>query len=111
MTRTTPDKLGRYVLRRELGAGATGTVYLADDHFAGREVAVKVAHAELLTHPQNGQRYRRLLENEARLAGKMKHPHIVETLDAVVAADQAYVVLEYVSGGTLEPFTDRKSVV
>ncbi len=105
MTRAMPDNLGRYVLRRELGAGATGKVYLADDHFAGREVAVKVAHAELLAHPQNGQRYRRLLENEARLAGKMKHPHIVETLDAVVSPEQAYVVLEYVSGGTLEPFT------
>lgn len=98
-------QLGKYELIRELGRGASSTVYLGRDPFAGREVAVKVATPEVLHDPVRGKLYAKLFLNEASLAGKLKHPHLVEIFDAVVADDLCYIVMEYVPGGTLEPFT------
>jgi len=49
--------------------------------------------------------YRHLLLNEASLAGKLQHPHIAQIYDAVVDADSGYIVMEYVSGGTLERYS------
>jgi hypothetical protein len=46
----------------------------------------------------------RLFLNEASLAGKLVHPHIVEIYDAVADEDNAYIVMEYVTGGTLQRF-------
>ena len=43
------ERIGKYELVRELGRGATSAVYLADDPFAGRQVAVKVVKPEALT--------------------------------------------------------------
>jgi serine/threonine protein kinase len=48
---------------------------------------------------------------EASLAGKLMHPHIVQIFDAVVAEDQSYIVMEYVKGGTLEPFCTPSSLL
>ncbi|MBL8913856.1 MAG: protein kinase [Archangium sp.] len=64
LTREAP---GRYELRRELGAGGQGRVYLAFDHHLQREVAFKVPHADQLT---------RFL-TEARLTARLRHPNIV----------------------------------
>lgn len=49
------DKIGKYDLIREIGRGATATVYLANDPFAGRNVAVKVAFPEILKHLERGK--------------------------------------------------------
>ena len=48
--------------------------------------------------------YRRMFLNEASLAGKLLHPHIVSIFDAVVDEEMSYIVMEYVEGGTLEKF-------
>jgi hypothetical protein len=51
------------------------------------------------------ERYqRKFFVAEASLAGKLTHPHIVQIYDAVADADPAYLVMEYVPGGTLEPY-------
>ncbi len=99
-----PEKIGKYEVRGKLGEGATSDVWLAWDPFANREVAVKVIFPEVLRDKERGRLYRRLLINEASLAGKMVHPHIVQIYDAVVDEEQSYIVMEYVAGGTLEPF-------
>ena len=99
-----PEKIGKYEVRGRLGEGATSTVWRAWDPFAQREVAVKVISPEVLQDKDRGKLYRHLLVNEASLAGKLQHPHIVQIYDAVVDAAQSYIVMEYVSGGTLEPF-------
>ncbi|HNT63564.1 MAG TPA: serine/threonine-protein kinase, partial [Candidatus Desulfobacillus denitrificans] len=99
-----PEKIGKYEVRGRLGEGATSTVWRAWDPFAQREVAVKVISPEVLQDRERGRLYRHLLVNEASLAGKLVHPHIVQIFDAVVDAAQSYIVMEYVSGGTLEPF-------
>lgn len=52
-----------------------------------------------------GQLMHRLFLNEASLAGKLSHPHIVEIYDAVADEDNAYIVMEYAPGGTLQRFT------
>lgn len=99
-----PDRIGKYEIRRKLGEGATSTVYLGYDPFAAREVAIKVVFPEVLKDRERGRLYRHLLVNEASLAGKLAHPHIVQIFDAVLDEEQSYIVMEYVPGGTLEPF-------
>lgn len=96
------DKIGKYDLIRVIGQGATATVYLGNDPFAQRDVAIKVAFPEILKSPERGKLYTHLFLNEASLVGKLAHPHIVQIYDAVVAEDLCYIVMEYVRGGTLE---------
>jgi serine/threonine protein kinase len=100
----TPEKIGKYDVRGHLGEGATSTVWLGWDPFTQREVAIKVIAQEVLRDKERGRLYRHLLVNEASLAGKLMHPHIVQIFDAVVDDAQSYIVMEYVAGGTLEPF-------
>ncbi|GAB4121362.1 MAG: hypothetical protein Fur0040_01360 [Sideroxydans sp.] len=99
-----PTQLGKYRLLRKIGSGATSVVYLAHDPFAERNVALKVFKQEFLQDPQRGMQNRRQLETEAALAGKLSHPHIVTTFDAVISETQSYIVMEYVPGGTLEQY-------
>ena len=98
------DKIGKYDLVRELGRGATASVYLGHDPFTQREVAVKVAFPDILKDPERGKLYTHLFLNEASLVGKLSHPHIVQIYDAVVAENLCYIVMEYVAGGTLEDY-------
>ncbi|MCP5268332.1 MAG: protein kinase [Zoogloeaceae bacterium] len=98
------DKIGKYEVFREIGNGATATVYLGHDPFAKRDVAIKVVAPEVLKDPERGKLYTHLFLNEASLVGKLNHPHIVQIYDAVVADNECYIVMEYVQGGTLELF-------
>ena len=100
----THENIGKYRVVRELGKGATGAVYLAEDTFNHREVAIKVMFPEVLKDAVDGELYRRMFLNEASLAGKLQHPHIVSIFDAVVEDEMSYIVMEYVQGGTLEKF-------
>jgi eukaryotic-like serine/threonine-protein kinase len=100
----TGQAIGKYQVLQELGRGATGKVYLAEDPFAKRKVAIKVAYPEALKNSEDGAFYRSMFVNEAALAGKINHPHIVQIYDAVVEEDYSYIVMEYVEGGTLEKF-------
>ncbi len=101
---TEEASIGKYKVLGELGRGATGKVLLADDPFAGRKVAIKVAYPQALRDPEEGAFYRKMFLNEASLAGKLNHPHIVQIYDAVVEDRFSYIVMEYVEGGTLEQF-------
>jgi serine/threonine protein kinase len=97
-----PGTIGKYTVTEQLGQGATSTVYLGYDSFANRDVAVKVINQEILNDPRMGKIYQRQLNNEASLAGKLSHPHIVSIYDAQIDSDSSYIVMEYVNGGTLE---------
>ena len=96
------DTIGKYRLLRELGRGATGAVYLADDGFNNRQVAIKVMFPDILKDAEDGKLYRSMFLTEASLAGKIIHPHIVAIYDAVVEDEMSYIVMEYVEGATLE---------
>jgi serine/threonine protein kinase len=99
------DRIGKYQIIKELGRGATSAVYLANDAFAGRQVAIKLVRADALGDKEHGRRFHKLFLAEAALAGKLSHPHLVAIFDAVSDEDGSYLVMEYVSGGTLEPYT------
>ena len=62
-----PASIGKYRVERELGRGASGTVYLAHDSFREVQVAIKMLHPHLLVDPAQATRYRRMLHNEAAL--------------------------------------------
>lgn len=55
-----PDNIGKYRVVRELGKGATGAVYLAEDTFKHREVAIKVMFPDVLKDAVDGELYRRI---------------------------------------------------
>lgn len=97
-------QVGKYDIQKALGKGATGTVYLAKDTFTGREVALKTIEPEVFRDPEFGTVYRSQFQNEASLAGKLRHPHIVAILDAVVLEDSGHIAMEYVKGGDLSKY-------
>jgi serine/threonine protein kinase len=99
------DKIGKYEVIKELGKGATSVVYLANDAFALRQVAIKLVRADALGDREHGRRFHKLFLAEASLAGKLSHPHLVAIYDAVSDEEGSYLVMEYVAGGTLEPHT------
>ncbi|MEK6244914.1 MAG: serine/threonine-protein kinase [Pseudomonadota bacterium] len=98
--------IGKYAVQKLLGKGATGSVYLATDAFAGREVAIKVLDA-MPNDPEEARRALKFFQNEASLAGKLRHPHIVSIFDAGVekkdGKDLLYLVMELVEGTSLQP--------
>ena len=104
-------KIGKYEVVRQIGQGATSTVYLGRDPFAQRDVAIKIVFPQVLKDPERGKLYTHLFMNEASLVGKLNHPHIVQIYDAVVADSLCYIVMEYVAGGTLEMFCADKKLL
>ncbi|MBI4988397.1 MAG: protein kinase [Rhodocyclales bacterium] len=98
------DKIGKFQIIKKLGEGATSVVWLGHDPFAERDVAIKVVASSVFSEGEHGKIARNLFVTEASLAGKLVHPHIVQIYDAVADADPSYIVMEYVAGGTLEPF-------
>jgi len=105
------SQIGKYPVLRRLGEGATSEVYLCNDPFNHRDVAIKVAYAETFGDPERGKLYRKLFVTEASLAGKLQHPHICQIYDAVADEKLHYIVMEYVDGGTLEKFCQPASLL
>jgi hypothetical protein len=106
--------IGKYELHKLLGRGATGSVWLARDPFAGRDVAIKVLD-EMPENPEDARRALKFFQNEASLAGKLRHPHIVSIFDAGVekkdGKDLRYLVMELVEGSSLQPYCERSALL
>jgi tetratricopeptide (TPR) repeat protein len=92
--------IGRYQLRRKLGAGANGVVYLATDEVLKRDVALKVLAPVEASESQGSDAERRWLR-EARAVARLSHPHVVEIFDVGVEAQRPYLAMELVDGGSL----------
>lgn len=92
-----------YQLLEKLGGGSTGTVYRARQLGLDRIVALKVL-AKWLADDES---YVRRFIKEARLAGRMNHPHIVQGFDAGEAAGLWYFAMEYCPGPTLLTLLNR----
>src|SRR3954454_15840504 len=88
-------EISGYRLLRQLGRGGMATVYLAIQESVDREVALKVMSPALLADPTYGERFLR----EARIAAKLRHPHVVGIHDVGRQADSFYIAMEYVAGG------------
>jgi serine/threonine protein kinase len=92
---------GKYAIERELGRGGMGTVYFANHIGTERPVAVKVISPQFMARTEFVERFRR----EARAAGRLRHPNVVDVTDFGIADTKfgkvAYLVMEYLDGCTL----------
>lgn len=95
----------RFEMKQILGRGASGEVHLAFDTYAQRDVAIKMNRVSLFEDPVAGNRNRKMWLNEARLAGKLQHPFIVQIYEAGSTDEFNYIVMEYMAGGSLKQFT------
>jgi serine/threonine protein kinase len=100
---------GKYQIDRELGRGGMGTVYLATHLGTERPVAIKIIAPAYMRRPEFVERFRR----EARAAGRLRHPNVVDVTDFGFAAtadgEVAYLVMEYLDGCTLGEILDEEN--
>ncbi|MDR2638012.1 MAG: serine/threonine protein kinase, partial [Zoogloeaceae bacterium] len=97
------ENIGKYRVIRELGKGATAVVYLCSDPDSDRQVAVKLVSFDH-ENAAVSRRMRKLFRTELAIAKRLDHPNIVRIYDAMVEENQAYLVMEYVDGVSLESF-------
>jgi serine/threonine-protein kinase len=103
-----PPIAGRYRLGQLLGEGATGAVYQAHDLAQDRQVAIKILHHAKLGDAQVVKRFKA----EARAASRLDHVNVTGVLDAgEESSGRLYLVMEYVSGQTLEDVLARARIL
>ncbi len=100
---TTPEKIGRYEVKGELGRGGMATVYRAWDPSFEREVAIKMLPRELLHDPQFRDRFRR----EIKTIASLEHPAIVPVYDVGEEDGVPYFVMRYMPGGSLSQWIEK----
>ena len=88
------QNLGKYKIIAPLGSGGFGTVYLAQDTWIDKKVAIKVPHRQGLDFGE--------LLREPRLLASVSHPNIVAITTAEKQDNVFFIVMEYVQGETLE---------
>ncbi len=91
-------KLGGYQIVERLGVGGMGEVYKAVQLSLGRQVALKILSPELTSDRTFVERFLR----EARAAGKLNHPNIVQVHDSGEERGTYYFSMEYVDGGSVQ---------
>lgn len=98
----------RYEIRGKIGQGGVGAVYRAFDRNLNREVAIKRVLTEGGFDPKNSEdEATKALLKEATALCSVQHPHIVTVYDAGVDNDGPYVVMELLSGRTLDEMIER----
>jgi serine/threonine-protein kinase len=95
--------VGKYRILSPLGSGGFGSVYLAEDTWIDKKVAIKVPHRQNLDFGE--------LVHEPRLLASLSHPNIVTVLTAEKQDDVFFIVMEYVQGDTLEAVIERDGVL
>jgi eukaryotic-like serine/threonine-protein kinase len=95
--------IGKYKILQTIGSGGFGTVYLADDTWINKRVALKVPHKQ-------GVDFGELLR-EPRLLATLNHPNIVAILTAEKQESVFFIVMEFVPGETLEAIISREGAL
>jgi eukaryotic-like serine/threonine-protein kinase len=98
--------LGRYLLFDEIGCGGMATVHLGRLLGAAgfaRTVAIKRLHPQYAKDPA----FVAMLVDEARLAARIRHPHVVSTLDVAFEDGELFVVMDYVDGVSMAHLQER----
>jgi serine/threonine protein kinase len=96
------ENIGRYRILGEVGRGAMGIVYKAQDPAIGRTIAIKSIRLLDLTDEDERERLRERLFREAQSAGILSHPGIVTIYDIAEENGMAYIFMEFVNGPPLE---------
>ena len=91
------SRLGRYQIVELLGRGGMASVFRAHDPDLNRHVAVKVLPSFQADDPSFIERFRQ----EAQAVARMNHPNIIQVYDVGEDKGFIYIVMEYVTGGTL----------
>lgn len=91
---TVGDPNRKYTKMEKIGQGASGTVYTAIEASTGMEVAIK--QMNLSQQPK-----KELIINEILVMRENKHPNVVNYLDSYLVAEELWVVMEYLPGGSL----------
>ena len=95
---------GQYEIRRILGKGGMGTVFLAHDLTLEREVAIKVLPPDIAQDDQVVRRF----QQEAKTAAKLDHPNIIPIYRVESEGGLNYFVMKYIAGTSLEDVLDQK---
>jgi serine/threonine protein kinase len=115
-----PEKIGRYVILRTLGRGAMGNVYLARDPQIERELALKTIRFDTAEKSFGAEEAKARFLKEARISGRLQHPHIVTVFDVGEDQGTLFLAMELVQGGSFSqrladpagfPVRDRIRVV
>jgi serine/threonine protein kinase len=96
--------LGKYELRRILGVGGMGAVYLGYQRDLDREVAIKVLPTALAAEPAQVQDFNR----EAKIVAGLEHVHIVPIYDYGTQDDLHYIVMRLLTGGSLASVLEQR---
>jgi serine/threonine protein kinase len=94
---------GKYKILSPLGSGGFGSVYLAEDTYIKKKVALKIPHKQNLDFTE--------MLKEPRLLASMSHPNIVTVLTAEKHNKTFFIVMEYVKGETLEQIIMREGAL
>jgi serine/threonine protein kinase len=93
-----PQQISRFIIRKRLGGGGFGSVYLAYDPVLDREIALKVPRGPAAWADEQTQSFL----SEARIAVRLKHPHVIAVHDAGETAESGvFIAMEYVAGEPL----------
>ena len=95
-----------YRLSHAIGAGGAGEVWLATQTSLGRLVVIKFIRPQMMADELSVKRF----EREARVLSSLSHPHIVPVYDHGSRNGQPYLVMEYVSGGSLAARLDAGAI-
>jgi len=104
----TPQKLGRYQVIEELGKGAMGLVFLAEDPIIGRQLALKTFRVGLSARDAELEQFRARFLREAQSAGRLTHPNIVTIHDVVEEGGEFVIAMEYIKGTDLKHLMQRQ---
>jgi len=97
---TEPWLLGRYEIVAELGKGAMGVVYRANDPMLNRILAIKTINTEEAGHEGMAE-YEARFYTEAKAAGSLNHPNIIIIYDIGKSGHLVYMAMEYIEGREL----------
>ena len=100
-----PHRIGRFELRRQLGKGGCGIVFLAYDPKLQREVALKIPRPEMLL----SQDARRRLIREALAAAEFDHPNLVPVYESGEIGPVCYIATAFCPGQTLSDWLEKQA--
>lgn len=95
--------IGRYEVIEHIGSGGMAHVYLAQDPYMKRKVAIKLLPKAMTFAPD----FRTRFEREAQIIAELDHPCIVPVYDFGYHDDQPYIVMRYLSGGSLKDLIEE----